>query len=253
MLPPEIPPDSRPLADPADPHASIVPGYAVRADGSILYWFARRKRWITLETKTHKDGHVKVRVKIGDKVRELGVARTVLRAFVGPCPLGMEPYHFPDSSLSNNRLENLRWAPVGTSKVGRMLSANLPPPRRGDTNHNAVLAEADIPGIRAEYRAGFNYKEIADARGVSHETVRHVLTGETWSHVPDPDGPIVMRRKGPDSDSAARTILDWEAVDAIRAGHAAGRSRAELAREHGCSKCTIRDIIKGRTWRRGGD
>jgi hypothetical protein len=134
MPPPEIPPGTRPLADPSDPHAAIVPGFAVRADGAVLYWSERRRKWIPLEPKVHKAGHVKVRVRIGDKARELGVARLVLRAFVGPCPLSMEPYHFPDSSLSNNRLENLRWAPIGTSKVGRLTSGLPPVPPRGDAH-----------------------------------------------------------------------------------------------------------------------
>ena len=83
----------------------------------------------------------------------------------------------------------------------------------------------------------------------SEEAIRHVLIGKTWSHVPDPDGPLVMRRKGPASDACALTKLDWGSVAAIRKGHAAGRSYGTLAKEFGVSKCTIRDIVKGRTWR----
>jgi hypothetical protein len=43
--------------------------------------------------------------------------------------------------------------------------------------------------------------------------------------------------------------LDWETVRAIRAGRAAGRSYRQLATEFGINRCTVRDLIKGRTWR----
>jgi hypothetical protein len=242
-----LPPGGRLIFDPGDPRA-IVPGYAVRDDGAVLYSFPRRRRWIVLRRKVGPGGHQKVRVKIGEKVRELGVARLVCRAFHGPCPLGYEPLHYPDPSPENCRADNLRWAPVGSSKLGRTLGPTLPVPKRGEAHPNARLNAEMVREIRASYRAGFRYQEIAADLGVSPETVRNVLIGRTWSHVADPLGPIVMRR-GPESDAASLTRLDWDAVAAIRAGRSAGRTYDELARQHGVSKCTIRDIIKGRTWR----
>lgn len=247
MSAPELPSDSRPVVDPDDPR-SIIPGHAVRTDGTVLHWDARLKKWVSLKLKAGTGGFVKVRLRDGSE-REIGVARLVLRAFVGPQPLGQEPLHFPNPDTADNRLVNLRWAPIGSSKVGRMLSGSPPPPPRGETHHNARLTEADIPEVRRMYRDGFMYHEIALEFAVSPETIRHVLIGETWSHVVDPDGPIVMRRHGPDSDSASNTKLNRGSVRAIRAGHAAGRSYRELGAEFGVNYCTIRDIIKGRTWR----
>ena len=129
-----------------------------------------------------------------------------------------------------------------------MLSGSPPKPPRGDRHPNARLTEADIPEVRKMYRDGFMYHEIASTFDVAPETIRHVLIGETWSHVPDLDGPLVMRRHGPAPVRARRRSSTGEAR-AIREGHAAGRSYHELATEFGVSKCTIRDIIKGRTWR----
>jgi hypothetical protein len=245
---PTLPPDSRPVIDPNDPR-SLIPGHAVRDNGTVFYYSERWRKWVPLKTKTGPGGFVKVRLMVKGKEREIGVARLVLRAFVGPQPLGFEPLHFPNVDPADNRLCNLRWAPIGSSKVGRMLSGSPPPPPRGDNHHNARLTAADVPEIRRMYRDGFMYKEIAIEFDVSEETIRHVLIGETWSHVPDPDGPIVMRRHGPGSDSASNTKLDWGSVRAIRAGHAAGRSYRKLGAEFGVDRCTIRDIIKGRTWR----
>jgi hypothetical protein len=242
-----FPPGGRLIYDPDDPRA-VVPGYAVRDDGAVLYWFPRRRRWVVLRRKVGPGGFQKVRVKIGQRVRELGVARLVCRAFHGPQPMGCEPFHYPDPSPENCRAGNLRWAPIGTSKLGRMLGPTLPVPKRGEAHPHARLNAEMVREIRASYRAGFRYQEIAADLGVSPEAVRHVLTGKTWRHVADPLGPIVMRR-GPDPDAAPLTRLDREAVAAIRAGKAAGRSYRELAREHGVNRCTIRGIVKGRTWK----
>lgn len=237
-----LPPGCRPVDDWERP-GEIIPGYAVRDDGMMFWWYPRGQRWMPSKAKIGPYGFHKVRLVIRGKTREIGIAHVVLRAFDGPRPLGCEPLHFPDPDPGNNAATNLRWAPRGTSKVGKMCSGSPPVPRRGSEHFLAVLTEDDIPVIRAMYRAGFRYKEIA-----SDETIRKVLVGETWAHVPDPLGPIAMRA-GPESDAAGMTKLDWETVDQIRTERAAGKSYAQIAAGKGVSKCTVRDIVKGRTWR----
>jgi hypothetical protein len=245
---PPLPAGARPIADPDDPRA-VIPGHAVRADGTVLRWIATRRRWIVLRPKVGPHGFVKVRVRVGGKVRELGVALLVLRAWVGPRPLGCEPLHYPDPDPGNNRLDNLRWAPRGTSKAGRTLGPSPPRVVRGDDHHTAVLAEADVPEIRRLYRAGVACPEIAERFGVAEETIRHVLIGRTWSHVPDPLGPIVMRRKGPAPGDAPLAKLDPAQAAEIRGHHAAGMSYREIARLYDVSYITVRDVVKGRTWK----
>ena len=243
-----LPEGSRAIVD-FDDARETVPGYSVRADGTVLQWIERRRKWIALKEKTGPGGFRKVRLVIRGKEREIGVAHLVLRAFVGPRPMGCEPVHYPDPDPGNNRLENLRWAPRGTSKLGRQLGPTLPPPVRGSGHYHAVLHEDDIPEIRSLYRAGVGYPEIAEKLGVHDETVRHVLIGKTWAHIPDPLGPIKMRRRGASSEECALSILDWDQVAEIRAERAAGRSYQEIADRHRVNKCTIRDIVKGRTWK----
>jgi hypothetical protein len=247
-----LPPGARPIVDPDDP-ARLIPRHAVRDDGAVLYWDVRRRKWIPLKVKIGSNRFVKVQIRddgLG-RVRELGVARLVCRAFHGPCPLGEEPLHFPDPDPANNRADNLRWAPVGTSKLGRMCGPTPPPAPSGDAHPHARLRAADIPAIRAAYRAGVPAQVLARGYGVSESTVENVLNGKTWGHVPDPEGPIGPLRRGPSSESAPNTFLDWGTVEAIRAAYAAGGgSYRELGREYGVSRITIRDIVKGRTWRR---
>jgi len=182
------------------------------------------------------------------EAREIGVARLVLRAFVGLQPIGCEPLHYPDPSPANNRLDNLRWAPRGTSKLGRILGPSAPPVVHGSERPSAVLREDQIPTIRQLYRSGWRYKEIAADLGVSEEAIRQVLIGRAWTAIPDPDGPIVMRH-GPDSDACANTKLDWDSVAEIRHQRTEGLSYRAIGEKHGVSKATIRDICKRRTWK----
>lgn len=221
----------------------------MRADGSVLWYDRRRGLWIPSKLKIGAGGFRKVRLRIGRKVREIGLAHLVLRAFVGPRPIGHEPLHYPDPDPGNNHVDNLRWAVRGASKVGRQLGPTIPPAPRGETHPFAVLTEADVVTIRSLYRAGLGYKEVAEKLGTSAECVRHVLIGETWAHVPDPLGPVVMRRKGPESEDCHLARLDWETVAEIRRQLAAGLSRKQVAALHGVSWCTIRDIAVRRTWR----
>ncbi len=224
---------------------SILPGFAVREDGTVLYHRPQWKRWVALKPKTGPSGFH--RVALGS--REVGVALLVLRAFVGPRPIGCEPLHWPDPNPGNNHLANLRWAPRGTSKIGRTLGPSPPPVLYGSARPIAVLTEEDIPHIRRMYRTGWPYKDIADDFGVSEDCVRHVLIGKTWSHVIDPDGPVVMRHAGPDSEGSPRAKLDWETVAIIRRERTEGLSYRQIAARHDIDRCTVRDIAKRRTWK----
>jgi hypothetical protein len=51
-----------------------------------------------------------------------------------------------------------------------------------------------IPWIRDAYRAGTPIAHIAAELRVSDSAIRLVLKGRTWSHIPDPLGPIAMRQ-----------------------------------------------------------
>jgi hypothetical protein len=74
--------------------------------------------------------------------------------------------------------------------------------------------------------------------------------GRTWRTVPDPLGPIVMRRRGcAGSEECHLSRLDWETVAEIRRQLADGVPRLEVARRFGVSRGTVQDLLKGRTWR----
>jgi hypothetical protein len=115
-----LPAGSKAITDFDDP-GTVIPGFAVRDDGVVLYYRQQWRSWIPLRPKTGPGGFVKVRLVVRGMVREVGVALLVLRAFVGPRPIGCETLHYPDPDPANNCLDNLRWAPKRTSKLGRIL------------------------------------------------------------------------------------------------------------------------------------
>jgi hypothetical protein len=75
--------------------------------------------------------------------------------------------------------------------------------RRGVLHPKAELGPAAVGAIRIKYRAGATVRHIAGDLGVHPTTLHRVLTGRTWSHVPDPLGPIRMRRAAPGSGREA--------------------------------------------------
>lgn len=93
----------------------VVPG----KDGRLIFCHGR-----VLRPWAQKSGHLVV--GLSNRRREC-VHRLVLFTFVGPCPEGMEACHWNDVP-SDNRLENLRWAPRGDNNLDRV---------RNGIHHNA--------------------------------------------------------------------------------------------------------------------
>jgi len=60
----------------------------------------------------------------------------------------------------------------------------LPSRARGSAHWQAKLTEKDIPRIRELRASGGSILRLARAYGVTPPTIRNVLTGVTWKHVP---------------------------------------------------------------------
>jgi len=94
------------------------PGYRVGDDGSVWSCWSKNPskrritdRWKRMRLSPASKGYLRVTLTPSDgtKVRGFRVHRLILLAFVGPSPEGMECRHFPDTTKTNNRLENLSW------------------------------------------------------------------------------------------------------------------------------------------------
>jgi hypothetical protein len=233
------------------PVPGLDPAYRASRDGTIWYWHSYRGKWVRLRQSIHENGFRGVRVRTAAaKCGVRGVGSLILRTFVGPRPLGHQVLHFPNSDPANNAVDNLRWAPIEAFRDHRD-KGNFGPPRRGSAVHGARLTESDIPTIRDLYRTGSSMAEIGERFGVTQPTVRLVLVGRSWAHIPDPLGPVVIRssaRRGEDGPGAK---LNAEEVAEIRRLQAGGVRRKDIAALFGVSVYAIHNIVRGRSWRDG--
>lgn len=108
------------------------------------------------------------------------VHRLVLEAFVGPCPVGFEARHFPDNDPANNRLENLSWGTRLQNVRDRVPCGTQP---RGAQSHNAKLTELQVREMLAAKKCGAGFRALGRRYGVSHTTVRQIVSGERWAHL----------------------------------------------------------------------
>jgi len=135
--------------------------------------------------------------------RSFRVHQLVMRAFVGPCPEGMEVCHGPAGRL-DNRLVNLSY--------GTRLKNNGEDKRRDGTlpigirNASAVLTDEIVRECRTRAAAGETCRALAREFGVSDATIAEAVTGTAWPHIiqppPLPELPLGRRRKSPDAATA---------------------------------------------------
>ena len=243
---PTLPAGARAVHDPDDPR-EFISGLAVREDGTVLRWHNSYRKWVVLKHRIDS-GSCQIRIRVGERVdnkmRSFNVARLVLRAFVGPSPIGCVALRWPDQNPINNQVSNLRWAPRGTSRIGS-------PGVKGESHTNSILTESDIHEIRRLYRAGTSQADIAECLEITKPHVHKVLNGKSWAHVPDPLGPITTCTATGENNSLSK--LDWEQVSEIRAMAAQGAAHRALGRKFGVHGTTIGQIVRGETWKQAPD
>ena len=67
------------------------------------------------------------------------------------------------------------------ARKGRNIGPSLTP--RGESAWNAVLTVALVREIRACVAAGEAQRAVARRLGIARDTLRHVVRGDTWTHV----------------------------------------------------------------------
>lgn len=107
------------------------------------------------------------------------VHRSVMEAFTGACPDGMEVSHL-DGNRLNNSLSNLTYE-TRTANMHRKKEHGTE--IIGIKNPARKLDESLVLKIREMKDAGLFQKDIAAIIGVSPMTVSRVVRGLLWSHV----------------------------------------------------------------------
>lgn len=119
--------------------------------------------------------------------RSCRVHRLVAQAFI-PNPNDLPQVNHLDGVKTNNTLANLEWTTAtGNRKhawdMGLRTRAMLPN-YRGEAHPTSILTEADVHRIRRASANGETTRGLARRLGINRMTVKDVLRGKTWKHVP---------------------------------------------------------------------
>ena len=106
--------------------------------------------------------------------------RLVLRAFVGPCPEGMECCHANDVQ-ADNRLVNLRWDTHENNILDSLRNGGR---CRGERHLHAKMTAGKVRMVRAMRCSGkYAVNELAKIFGVSWPAMTNILERRAWKHV----------------------------------------------------------------------
>ena len=135
-----------------------------------------------LKPQRHDQGYLGIDLCRNGKFKKHFIHRLVLESFVDKCPEGRECNH-RNGTKADNRLENLEWVtPLENKKHAR--ENGLYRPRRGETNGQSKLREADVIKIRKLYREGKHLqRELGKIFGVDRITINDVIHNRTWKHI----------------------------------------------------------------------
>jgi hypothetical protein len=220
--------------------------YAVSSLGRVRSFHAGRgsgKRGGLLKPQVGTSGHLTLRLSRNSAGKTVQIHQLVMRAFVGPCPAGMEVCHGPNGAL-DNRLSNLSYGTRSKNHGADRVRDGKS--NRGERQWMAKLTEAQVIDIRRRYAAGALQRSLASEYGVTRSTIGSAIAGGHWAHVADGVNPPRPRRD-PRAERNRNVKLTTADVVEIRRRYAAGgETLMTLGREYGVHFSTISDAIKPR-------
>lgn len=170
----------------------------------------------------------------------------------GPIPAGLFVCHRcdnppcvnPDHLFLGTHDDNMAdRSAKGRQAKGDRQGARLHPETvvRGEAHHSAKLSEADVLAIRARSLSGETMLKLSKEYRVDHATVRRIVTGHTWKHLPANIAPDGLRRY--------TTKLTEADVREIRRLYAlGGQTIFQLGERFGVSFSSISRIILRKNW-----
>lgn len=167
--------------------------YRVGTDGSVwsCHAWSRNRRdgklcetdgvWRRLSPGRHPKGHLMVNL-IGDSGKKaFFIHQLVLRAFVGPCPEGMEVRHFPDRDPSNNSLYNLQYGTKEENERDRITHGT---DNAGSRHGMSKLDENAVMEMRRLRQEGWTLSRLSVKFGVNVGNVSVIINRKAWKHLP---------------------------------------------------------------------
>lgn len=150
------------------------PGYCFSSKGRVVSMKGRKLR--VLKPTVVRGGYLKVALCAGRGIDEKLVHRMVARAFLGPCPHGMQVCH-NDGDPTNNRIENLRYDTRAGNEADKKKHGTEP---TGEQNGRAKLTADQVRAIRSDPRI---QREIAADYGISRPNVSNIKSRKYWGHI----------------------------------------------------------------------
>ncbi len=132
-----------------------------------------------LKTPSSRSGYPSIDLSIDNQSITHNVHCLVMRAFVGPCPIGHQIRHM-DGSTINNHLSNLQY---GTPKQNADDRDRHNTTCAGSEHHSAKLTTTDIIKIRRLLFQKMSQRNIAKMFGVRQCSISDIATRKTWRRV----------------------------------------------------------------------
>ena len=134
--------------------------------------------------------------------------RAVCSAFHGPIPSRKHEAAHLDGDTLNDRPENLIWARPVENAAHKIGHGTAP---IGSKNGTAILDENSILLILSRYSDGDNAISLGARFGVGAGTIRGIVGGRDWRHVPSPDRIAAKKRCAENIAIAQRKNL-WPSI-----------------------------------------
>jgi len=106
---------------------------------------------------------------------------------------------------------------------------------KGERHGKHKLTEENVVEMRRLRREGASVEELQTKYGIgTHSAILYALTGETWSHIPNPLTEEEMK-----ATRHHKKKLTAEQITEIRSRYADGVTKARLAEDFGVSSTAI--------------
>lgn len=131
-------------------------------------------------------GYLLISLFRSGKPKTFSVHRLVAKAFLGPCPDGMECRHL-NGNPADNRSSNLAYGTRKQNHADKRLHGTA---QRGEKHNMASLTDAMVIEFRSRVRAGETVADISEQTGAKRHIVYNAVSGITWRHLPGALGRI---------------------------------------------------------------
>jgi len=155
------------------------PGYGVSQDGQL--WTKKKPNggtgteWRNKKTRKVKDGYLLSTMRVGGKVVTARAHRLVLRAFIGPCPMGRQGCHI-NGDPADNRLANLKYGTPVENESDKLLHGTA---AKGENHGQSKISDAEVVKVRELWHNGsWTLDSLSAMFIVGPAQIHHIVTGK---------------------------------------------------------------------------